>query len=71
MPLRAAAAGASPAGQGQRSPKSLLIHSVQLAPHGFAHVVGLANALLREQMMHVCFGVNDEAERLQQQRYHR
>ena len=52
-----------------RSPKSLLIHSVQLSPHGLAHQVGIAQYLLREQMLRVLFGVRDELERRRSMRH--
>jgi hypothetical protein len=48
---------------------SLLTHSLQLAPSGFAHLIGMNQLLATQQMLQIMLGVRDEIE--QGRAYHR
>ena len=43
-------------------PQSLLTHSLQLAPRGIAHLIGMNQLLATQQMMQVMLAVRDEIE---------
>ena len=71
---------AKPHGAAQHSPAkqhasskmpqmSLLTHSLQLAPSGFAHLIGMNQLLATQQMLQIMLGVRDEIE--QGRAYHR